>query len=218
MKVIGAAGFARSGKDTFVSIAKYILEKNGIRAKQYSFAKVLKMELEPFVRDVCKSDIWTADIETKTDMRDLMVWYGTTWWRKRDPKRWIRHVDAAIKSDINEVDVALVSDVRYPNEGEWVHSCQGFLVHLSKYWNRSGMQYDSFTGLETENKTWKQYDDAPNEQERINDPLVKSQSDYKLEWQAKGLTSEEAFNDQELRTEVLKALNSVSDFNGMLWL
>ena len=204
MKVIGVAGFARAGKDTFVAIAKDILEKNGINAKQYSFANVLKQELEPFVRDVCKSDVWTTDTETKTDMRDLLVWYGTTWWRKRDPKRWIRHVDVAIKADVNDVDVALVSDVRYPNEGEWIHSCQGFLVHIAAY--------------DPKLLPVKAFKMAPNEQERINDPLVKAQSDYKVEWPAKGLTPEGAFNDAELRAEVLKALNSISDFNGTLWL
>lgn len=203
MKVIGVAGFARAGKDTFVAIAKDICEKNGIIAKQYSFANVLKQELEPFVRDVCKSDVWTTDTETKTDMRDLLVWYGTTWWRKRDPKRWIRHVDVAIKGDVGKVHWAFVSDVRYPNEAEWIHSTQGYLVHVAAW------RYEDSPGV-------KKFFAAPNKQEELNDPLVQAQSDYKLTWQAKGLTPEGAFNDPELRAEVLKALNAMPDLNVML--
>ena len=68
MNILGVSGLARAGKDTFVSIAIDILKENGIKAKQYSFANTLKKELEPFVRDVCKSDVWTTDTETKTDM------------------------------------------------------------------------------------------------------------------------------------------------------
>lgn len=197
MKIIGVAGFARAGKDTFCAIAKDILEKNGIIAKQYSFANVLKQEVEPFLRDICKCDVWTQDTETKTDIRDFLVWYGTTWWRKRDPRRWIRHVDVAITSDINDVDVAIVSDVRYPNEAEWIHATQGYLVHVSAW------RYEDSPGV-------KKFFAAPNKQEEINDPLVKAQADYKLVWEAKGLTPEGAFNDPELRNEVLKAITSPS--------
>lgn len=212
MKVIGVVGFARAGKDTFCAIAKDILNKNGILSvKQYSFASTLKKELEPFVRDVCKSDVWTTDTETKTDLRDLLVWYGTTWWRKRDPKRWIRNVDVALKEE--KPDVALISDVRYPNEGEWIHSWQGYLVHVAA-WKLHTTRYEHGGPWVEEKK----FLDAPNEQERINDPLVKEQANYKLEWQAKGLTPEGAFNDLELRTEVLKALNACDAFNGTLWL
>lgn len=207
---------ARAGKDTFCAIAKNVLSKNGIIAKQYSFAAALKKEVEPFLRDVCKCDVWTTDTEIKTDMRDFLVWYGTTWWRKRDPKRWIRNVDLELKKDCPAI--ALVSDVRYPNEAEWVHSHAGVLIHLRKYWVRSGMRPDSFTGREIGVSTWKQYDDAPNQQEKINDPLVKIQSDYKLEWEAKELTPEQAMDDTDFQIEVLKALNSTPFFNGVLTL
>jgi thymidylate kinase len=57
MKLIGVAGYARSGKDTFCAVAKDILEANGIKAKQYSFAMALKEEVKPFLRDVCGVDV-----------------------------------------------------------------------------------------------------------------------------------------------------------------
>lgn len=208
MKVIGVAGYARSGKDTFCAIAKDILAKYNIVATQYSFANTLKKEVEPFLRDTCGCDVWTQDSEIKKDMRDFLVWYGTTWWRKRDPKRWIRNVDVAMKNE--QPSVALISDVRYPNEGEWVHSWNGALIHVAAWkWEdrRDGLGDTVPTKVEFE---------APNEQERINDPIVKAQSDYKLLWQAKGLGPKEATEDPELRREVLKALNSLEWFNDVL--
>lgn len=196
MIVIGITGIARSGKDTFASIALDIFKKSGITAKQYSFAGALKEEVKDFLKTHCDVDVYTQDSEIKKDIRDFLVWYGTTWWRNRDPKRWIRNVDMAIKNDIDNVEVALVSDVRYTNEAEWVHSCHGFLVHVAAY--------------DPKSLPVKIFNVAPNEQERINDPLVKEQSDYKLEWPLKGLAPEDALNDLELKTEVLKALNSMS--------
>jgi len=207
MKVLGIAGLARAGKDTFCSIAIDILTKNGFKAKQYSFAEQLKKEVRPFLRDVCGADVWTLDPEIKKDIRDFLVWYGTTWWRKRDPKRWIRGVDVAMKNDIGQIDIALVSDVRYPNEGEWVRSWNGYLVHVSAWKWEADYLPDN-----------RRFLGAPNEQERINDPLVKAQSDYKLEWPAKGLGPKEATEDPDLRQEVLRALNSCQWFSTPLTL
>ena len=215
MKVIGVSGFARAGKDTFVTIAKNILAKHGIVAKQYSFAEQLKKEVEPFLRDTCKCDVWTIDSEIKKDMRDFLVWYGTTWWRKRDPMRWIRNVDSAMRVDTTGVEVALVSDVRYPNEAEWVHALGGYLVHVEAYKNQ--LVYCPMTG-QTAGATEKKYFDAPNEQEKINDPIVSKASDYLLEWQSKGLTQAQAVEDKELQIEVLKALNACDYFNAALFL
>lgn len=212
LKVLGIAGLARAGKDTFCTIAKNILESNGYKVKQFSFAEQLKKEVAPFLRDVCGVNVYTADSDLKKDIRDFLVWYGTTWWRKRDPKRWIRGVDNQLKLDGNEIDVALVSDARYPNEGEWVHSWAGYLVHVAAYKIKESIDENAYVDLE------KVFAVAPNEQERINDPIVKDMSDYKLEWEAKGLGPEDAVANKELQVEVLKALNSCDHFNGMLWL
>jgi len=133
MKVIGVAGYARAGKDTFTSIALEILAKNGIKAKQYSFAGALKEEVKKFLLENCGIDVYTQDTELKKDIRDFLVWYGTTFWRKRDPKHWIHKVDNQMKLDSDAVDIAIISDVRYPNEGEWIHAWGGYLVHVAAY-------------------------------------------------------------------------------------
>jgi hypothetical protein len=209
MKVIGVVGYARAGKDTFASIALDILKENGIKAKQYSFAGALKDEVKDFLQKNCGVDVYTQDTELKKDIRDFLVWYGTTFWRKRDPKRWIRGVDNQLKSDGNDVDIAIVSDVRYPNEGEWVHSWAGYLVHVAAF------HREQFLGHESP-PIKRVFLDAPNEQERLNDPIVKKMADYKLEWPIKGLGPQEAVSDAELRMEVRKALNACSWFTDAL--
>jgi len=208
MKMIGVAGIARVGKNTFCDIAKDILIKNGIPSVSIvSFAAQLKQEVLPFLKDVCGCDVWTNDSETKADIRDFLVWYGTTWWRKRDPKRWIRYVDLEISK--TKPEVVLVSDVRYPNEAEWIHSWGGFLVHISAYKMRPRVPTSSFDdGPYPDEPLVKEFLSAPNEQERINDPVIKQMSDYKLEWEAKGLSPEDATGNVDFRMEVLRVLNS----------
>ena len=222
MKVLAVSGLARVGKDTFCSIAINILAKNGINAKRYSFAEQLKKEVAPFLHDMCRVSPWTTDEETKKDIRDFLVWYGTTFWRKRDPKRWIRGVDTQIKVDANDVDiahdvdVAIITDVRYPNEAEWVHSLGGYLIHISAWRMASyGECHDMGGGDFNETK---KFFEAPNEQERINDPLVKEMSDYKSEWKSKGLTPGQAIEDIDFKMEVRKALDSCAWFTGALFL
>lgn len=207
MKVIGIVGYARSGKDTFASIAKEILTKKGYKVKQYSFAEQLKKEVANFLRKNCGVDVWSQNSDVKKDIRDFLVWYGTTFWRKRDPERWIRGVDNQLKLDGNEIDIAIVSDVRYPNEGEWVNSWNGYLVHVAAW-----KMVPADKGCELGGHDWaeiKTFLSAPNEQERINDPLVKAMAQYHLEWPVKGLSPQEAVEDKELRNEVSISLNSV---------
>ena len=45
IKVIGIAGMARAGKDTFVGIAKNILRRNNYRPIRVAFADKLKEEV-----------------------------------------------------------------------------------------------------------------------------------------------------------------------------
>lgn len=204
MIIIGVTGFARTGKDLYCNIAKEIFSKNGLVAKRYAFADELKKEVEPFLRDLCGVDVWTQDTEIKTDIRDFLVWYGTTFWRRREPLRWVSRVEQAIKNDKN-IDVALVSDARYPNEGHWVHANEGWLVHLSKY-----KKYSTDGG-----RTWERsFQQAPNKEEETNDPIVCKMSNYRIEWEdmtnsgAVKINLPDLVNNMYLRELVFKSLQA----------
>lgn len=216
MSILGIGGMARVGKDTFCSIAINILQKNGFRAKQYSFASALKEEIKDFLRLQCNVDVYTTDTELKKDIRDFLVWYGTTFWRKRDPSRWIRGVEARIMADCNHVDVALISDVRFLNEADWIHGLNGKIVNIDAFKMGPRIPSSSFDDVYPDDPLVKHYIKAPNESEEINAPLVKTAADFKLEWECKGLDPKEATDNLELGDVVFKTLNSISWFNGGL--
>lgn len=210
-KLFGLGGLARSGKDTFCTIATKILENKGYSVKKFSFANALKKEVAPFLNEKCGVDVWSDDSELKADFRDFLVWYGTTWWRKRDPNRWIRLVDIELNKQKNDFDIAFVTDVRYPNEAEWVHSRQGFFYHIASY-----------NLIENTNPIYSKYSkvfkNPPNEQEKINDPLIKQIANYRVEWESKDLTPEEVLKNEELNSIVLQAINSCDFFNDVVML
>lgn len=204
MIIIGVTGFARTGKDLYCNIAKNILAMNGLNAQRFAFADELKKEVEPFLREICGVDVWTNDTEVKTDIRDFLVWYGTTFWRKREPLRWVNRVEESIRNN-KYIDVALISDTRYPNEGHWVHANEGWLVHLSKY---SKVSPDG-------GRTWDRvYQKAPNSEEEKNDPIVKKMSDFQIVWEDMINSGEvkinmsDLVNNMYLREKVFKSLQS----------
>ena len=205
MILLGTTGFARSGKDSFCKIAKKVLIDAGYKVKIYSFASALKREVEPFLKDVCGVDVWTNDTEIKTDIRDFLVWYGTTFWRKRDPERWVRNTDKQIRLESHLYDVSIISDVRYWNEADWIHTIDapitdGWLVHISSYTVpkrlSKNIKYDKNGNIDNNIDVddcieFRQYDKAPNEQERINDPLMQEESNYRLEWEKQGIKNQD---------------------------
>ena len=71
-KIIGVAGCARSGKDTFFNILqKYIPE-----VEQVALAFELKKDLDDFVKSKIGISIFTDETKEKNLIRGLMVEYG----------------------------------------------------------------------------------------------------------------------------------------------
>lgn len=221
MKVIGIAGYARCGKDTFVQIAKEILQKNGYRATRVAFADMLKDEVTDMLMDYSfKARVKTDDPTVKTQMRPLMVWWGCQ--RRYESEGglyWVNEVNSQIQDLINDTQsagestermVTLVSDVRFPNEAKWVHEkWDGQVIHLKKWqseWRKGGQDgSDEFLV--------KVYDAAPNEEEAKQDPLVEAMADVKTEWEGKGKpTAADASTEIDLQKVVLTALNSTKFF------
>jgi hypothetical protein len=179
--VIGVGGFARSGKDTFVKIAKRVLKDNGYSSIKLAFADPLKEEIDPFLQQHYNISAWTDDTEEKKIIRPYLVAHGCGKRMISEGRYWIDQIDKAIENIHFNEDVIFISDCRFPNEVDWVHQkWGGWFVHLKKYSVKSGMQYDLFTGEKTVVQTWKQYDAAPNEEEAFQDPLCEIKADYKL--------------------------------------
>jgi hypothetical protein len=221
MKVIGIAGFARCGKDTFVHIAKTLLQKNGYRATRVAFADMLKDEVTGMLKNnEFKATVKTDDPAVKTQMRPLMVWWGCQRrYESEGGMYWVNEVDRQIEDLIADCTAAgestdrmivLVSDVRFPNEVKWVHEkWGGQVIHLKKWkseWRKGGQDGSDEVLV-------KVYDPAPNEEEAKQDPLVEALADVKTEWEGKGKPSAaDASIEVDLQRVVLSALNETKFF------
>lgn len=180
--IIGCGGYARSGKDTFVKVAKKVLKDNGYTCVKLAFADSLKEEIDPFLREHYNISAWTDDTEDKNIIRPYLIAHGCGKRKISDGNYWIDQIDKAIETIHFTTDVIFISDCRFPNEVDWLHNkWGGWFVHIKRYSVKSGIQNDSFTGKEIGYREWKQYDESPNEEEEINDPLCEEKSDYNLE-------------------------------------
>ena len=221
MKVIGISGYARCGKDTFVEIAKDILRRNGYSPFRVAFADKLREEVQHMLGTYeFKTSVYTDDTAEKTINRPLCVWWGC---QRRtespDGGYWIRMVDEKIRQyedsstrcgiDTDKM-VFLVSDVRFKNEAEWVkNKWNGSVIHLKRWTLTEQVSPEGFIDL------YKKYDEAPNAEEAKNDPLVIEIADHHAEWENLKLRSTATLSP-ELKAVVLKSLNEVKYFNGVL--
>jgi len=170
--IIGVGGFARSGKDMFVKIARKILTQNGYTSTKLAFADALKNEIDPFLKQCYGISAWTDDTEQKTIIRPLLVAHGCQKRSQSKGEYWIDKIDKDIEK--SNADVIFISDCRFPNEAQWLHDkWHGWFVHLKKY--------SIDTIRDGTNDKGRMYDKAPNAEEAENDPLCEKQADYKLE-------------------------------------
>ena len=176
--VIGVGGFARSGKDTFVKIARKILSQNGMSSKRLAFADALKEEMDPFLKQHYGISAWTDNTEEKTIIRPFLVAHGCGKRLQTKGKHWIDKLEKFLS--MSGEDVIFISDCRFPNEVDWVHDWEklrwsGWFVHLKKYTNFQLYSNGIPDGF------FPKYDDAPNAEEAENDPICEKNADYKLE-------------------------------------
>jgi len=165
IKVIGLCGVAQSGKDTFCDAARRLFLEQDIIARRLSFADALKSDTDEFLQDKVGVSAFTTDLKEKTLIRDFLVAYGTKLMRKKDENCWIKKVESQVKRNMRNDEVTIITDVRYPNELDWVqNTLKGKCLHLSR--------------TAPDGKIV-----APaNQEEKIYDPLLKKQCNHSLTW------------------------------------
>jgi hypothetical protein len=156
-------GKARAGKDVATKIFLSLFAKEGILAKRYAFADELKKELAPLFLLNAGMSPFSEDPLEKELMRPCMVAYGTGFWRKKDPDHWIKKVSAAIKN-FERPHIAILADNRFPNELCWVKE-NGKALYLART-KEDGTEYP-----------------PANKDEEENDPFLRQNADYFLQWQ-----------------------------------
>ena len=136
MLVIGFGHRARQGKNTAALAA---LESLPLQTDVhiYAFADALKSE----VRAACAKfggqfelleqwkaaglmPDWVRYEEPKP--RSLLQWWGTEYRRTKDPDYWVTRLNKTLSA--HNPDVALITDVRFPNEADFIHAMGGKVV------------------------------------------------------------------------------------------
>jgi hypothetical protein len=142
MTLIGITGYAQHGKDT---IGKRLVEAHGFT--RFAFADALKsmaLVLDPIVHEVpegldasVSGLSWTVDrggweeAKKNPEVRRFLQVLGTEAVRDHlGEDSWVRALE---KSWIESgVENAVVTDVRFPNEAEWIHRQGGTLVRIRR--------------------------------------------------------------------------------------
>ena len=220
--IIGAGGFARSGKDTFVKIAKKILKEHGFSSIKLAFADALKEEIDHFLIENYGISAWTDDTEEKNIIRPFLVAHGCGKRAQSAGEYWVNKLDEAIETIHFSEDVVFISDCRFPNEVDWIHNkWGGWFVHLKKY---LVSDLHSFGGEVYFGE--KLYDPPPNEEESIQDPICEAKADYKLELEnaierekrltGNIITPESLIDNSYLVEEITKCLSTHPIFSSVI--
>jgi hypothetical protein len=180
--IIGIGGVARVGKNLFADIMSNILkEKYNKSCKSFALAYYLKKDCEEFIRQKLNMNVWSELTQEKDVFRPMLVWYGGVKRKQTQGRYWIEMLQKDIET--SEADINIITDIRYSvydkDEVYWIkNEMNGTLIHLSKY---------SFLGVKTNRfqqpQQKKVYVEAANDQEMINDPIVKRNSDIQIEWE-----------------------------------
>lgn len=171
-KVIGLAGHARSGKDTFASILMYKIQQTGKSVKRIALADPLKADVDDFLVKNIGISAFTQIPEEKLIIRPMLVWYGDTQRKRTSGRYW---VDLAKKS-INETnyDYYIITDIRYDvYEKDELYflknEVNGVLCHISKYLVMPNGE--------------KEFVAPANDHEAQNDPKIKYVAHHKIQWE-----------------------------------
>jgi hypothetical protein len=187
MKIVAVSGFARSGKDTIANTLQEVIQDNlpNLKVSRESFASFLKDEMNSFILEKFNKDVYSLDGEEKEMIRPLLVAYGFARRKQTEGRYFVDLLQR--KMQIENNDVCIISDLRYAekenDELYWLkNETKGKLIHITRY--------DMVNGK-------KKFFQAPNSDEKNNDPILKGNADYKISW-------ETAKTDQELKENSLR--------------
>ena len=158
-KIIGIAGVARAGKDTFF---KYFLDAIKLDIQRIAFADELKKDLNNFLKSKSGISAFTNDTNEKNIIRPILVSYGCMMRDITEGRYWINKIDMLIEE--SRKSHFCLTDVRFPNEVDYIHNNSGIVIHLSR--------------LDTDGNLLK----PANEEEAAQNPLILDKANYALTW------------------------------------
>jgi hypothetical protein len=184
--IIAIAGNARCGKDTLGKNICSLLNEYGIKSSTYSFADELKRETDDFLKQTLGISAYTDNNDEKSIIRPFLVFWGTDLRRKLNPTVW---VDKVLER-INDDEVAVITDLRFENELDFVRLNNGSVIYLSRI-DKNGLEI------------------APaNDYEKINNQIISQNADSNFTW----LTSDDEKLLKSLSNEALETILTIEKF------
>lgn len=120
IRIIGFCHRARVGKDTAGS---YLVANYGF--KRISFADFLKKEIDQVLSVFGQR----YQEKNKDQLRPMLIAWGQ-YRREQNHDHWLSQVEKAVNS---EPDIKfVVTDVRYPNEADWIKSQKGLVIRIKR--------------------------------------------------------------------------------------
>lgn len=165
--IIGLSGVAGSGKDTLCQLLIKEFLKKGLSAKRFALADALKAEVKDWCIKSYGIDPENCSREDKALIRAFLVFHGNFRRKQSNGKHWTNLLEKEIAKSNNHI--AIVTDIRYDEYVEdevfWIkNKMGGILIHVSL--------------VEEDGRVLQ----APNEEERRNDPRLKSKADISVGW------------------------------------
>ena len=167
VNLIGIAGVAGSGKDTFAQIIKKVFESNGFEVNCLSFAKKLKEEVAEVSKSMYGIDTTNCTREEKNLVRPLLLAHGAIMRETTKGQYWIN----GIKDLVSDDKINIITDVRFCeyecDEVDWIQSNNGIVVHITRFFEENGERI---------------YISPDNEYEKRNNKILKNRANYSFSW------------------------------------
>ena len=170
--VVGLSGVAGAGKDLF-----FTLLSKKLNCQKFSLAEALKAETVSFCREQYGIHPLTCSRKEKDLIRPLLVFHGTFKRDLSEGRHWIEQLNKKINKNNLTNSIVVITDIRYDDyskdEVYWLKKeLGGTLVHVSLY-----EETPSLSGSRC-----KFFKRPINAEETRNDPKIKAQADYIVEW------------------------------------
>ena len=161
--IIGLTGLARCGKDTFCNYARQYLKSKNYESQRLAFADELKKDVDAFLIEKLNISAFTEVTSEKEIIRPMLTCWGTEIMRKQDDLCWVKKVEEIIVENQKNNIVSIVTDIRFPNEIEYIHKMGGCVIHLTMTGNKPANEYEA-----------------------ENDPLLQKTANCHVEWKRYG--------------------------------
>jgi len=188
---IGLSGVAGCGKNTVAGIIIKLLQRLDLPHRELSIANNLKKELSSASKDLYGIDSFNCTREEKDLIRPFLVAHGEIKRKLSNGRHWVDQVT----SELAPEKINIITDVRF-NEYEkdevyWVkNEINAVLIHISQF---------------TEKNNKRIFLQPANQAEAKNDPLVKKEAHFVLNWPREKDTTKQILNCEKL----LKWLKSI---------